>query len=348
MGGRMSAHKRIHAFIAALTPVPILILVLTACPNQPGIFSEIAVFIGNSGIISGKSYDFGTAHIGSSTSVTFTIKNLGTDPLTLRKTDGKAVAIEGTGAGAFSVASQPGLTIAGGDSKNFSVVFPPPGIGDVSATIKVASSDLDEELYTVKITGTGSSVPISDISVRYDTSPVPNGLSVDIGNQLVDTVGDPHTFTIENAGSADLVLTNVLLVYLGGEDAAMFDITSYPGTDTIPTGSSETFDLTFSPTAAGPKSVIVYIPTNDPDETSFSFTVTAIADAAPDINIKQNISTIPTGTAYDFTTLVCGDSSGDVTFVIENTGTADLNLSGVPVVDFDGLNLIDAKHHFYS
>lgn len=123
----MSAHKRIHAFIAALTPVPILILVLTACPNQPGIFSEIAVFIGNSGIISGKSYDFGTAHIGSSTSVTFTIKNLGTDPLTLRKTDGKAVAIEGTGAGAFSVASQPGLTIAGGDSKNFSVVFPPPG-----------------------------------------------------------------------------------------------------------------------------------------------------------------------------------------------------------------------------
>lgn len=212
----------------------------------------------------------------------------------------------------------------------------------------MASSDLDEELYTVKITGTGSSVPISDISVRYDTSPVPNGLSVDIGNQLVDTVGDPHTFTIENAGSADLVLTNVLLVYLGGEDAAMFDITSYPGTDTIPTGSSETFDLTFSPTAAGPKSVIVYIPTNDPDETSFSFTVTAIADAAPDINIKQNISTIPTGTAYDFTTLVCGDSSGDVTFVIENTGTADLNLSGVPVVDFDGLNLIDAKHHFYS
>jgi hypothetical protein len=74
---------------------------LAGCPPQVGIFSEIAIFIGSSEITSGNLYDFGSVALESEKEVPFTIKNLGTDPLTLRKTDGKAVAIEGTGAAAL-------------------------------------------------------------------------------------------------------------------------------------------------------------------------------------------------------------------------------------------------------
>lgn len=57
------------------------------------------------------------------------------------------------------------------------------------------------------------------------------------------------------------------------------------------------------------------------------------ADASePEINLKQNITDIPNGGDYTFTSTKVG-SYTNVIFTIENTGTADLNLTGTPKVD---------------
>ena len=336
----MNLHKKALSLSSLIVCVSIMILILSSCPSPVGIFSEIAVYVGNSEISSGKLYDFGSVYLNSSTEVDFTIKNLGSDPLTLRKTGGKAVAIEGTGAAAFAVDSQPGLTIAGGTSVSFTVIFSPSSLGAISASIKIASSDLDEEMYTVKIAGTGSAVPIPDISVRYGTTAVLNEGTVDIGNQLVDTEGAGRIFTIENAGTADLTLTGETTVYLGGTDASMFVLSDPLPADTIAPDDSEQFTLTFSPTSIGEKSITVNIPNDDPDESEFSFTVTATADAQPEprITVKKDSSTIPAGTEYNIGSVVLPGSIDGVLFTVQNTGEAALDLTGTPTVSIGGTN----------
>ncbi len=57
----------------------------------------------------------------------------------------------------------------------------------------------------------------------------------------------------------------------------------------------------------------------------------------PEINLKQNTTSIPSGTgSYDFGDIFDGRSSGPVTFTIENLGTSDLSLSGSPKVSIGG------------
>ena len=55
----------------------------------------------------------------------------------------------------------------------------------------------------------------------------------------------------------------------------------------------------------------------------------------PEINLKQNTTDIPDGGSYDFGNHAAGTHT-DVVFTIENTGTADLTLSGSPIITITG------------
>ncbi len=57
----------------------------------------------------------------------------------------------------------------------------------------------------------------------------------------------------------------------------------------------------------------------------------------PEINLKQGMTDIADGGSYDYGTKSAG-SNTDVTFTIENTGTADLTLSGTPIITITGTN----------
>lgn len=58
----------------------------------------------------------------------------------------------------------------------------------------------------------------------------------------------------------------------------------------------------------------------------------------PEINITQNSSSIASGASYDFGKLTTSTSSSAITFTIENSGTADLNIAGSPKIVLAGTN----------
>jgi hypothetical protein len=62
-----------------------------------------------------------------------------------------------------------------------------------------------------------------------------------------------------------------------------------------------------------------------------------IGAGAPEINIKYDSTSIADGGTYSFGDKVAGTNT-DLTFIIENTGTANLTLSGSPLVTIGGDN----------
>jgi len=61
----------------------------------------------------------------------------------------------------------------------------------------------------------------------------------------------------------------------------------------------------------------------------------------PEINVKQGITDIASAGSHDFGSVAVGGDSGAITFTIENTGTADLLLSGTPKIAVSGADVAD-------
>ena len=156
--------------------------------------------------------DFGNVVIGGGSSqVTFTIENTG--DATLELTGTSPVEITGTHAGDFTVISQPGSSISGGQSDTFTIEFSPQNSGTREATVKILSNDSDEAEFTFAIQGygnqpqeisvSGNGVTIIDGDITPSTSD-----GTDFGS-MQRVGGDPiqSTFTIENTGDEPLALT---------------------------------------------------------------------------------------------------------------------------------------------
>jgi endo-1,4-beta-D-glucanase Y len=62
------------------------------------------------------------------------------------------------------------------------------------------------------------------------------------------------------------------------------------------------------------------------------------APAAPEINVRQNTTDIPTAGSFAMGTVNVGSSSTTIAFTIQNNGTGDLLLSGAPKIAIAGAN----------
>ncbi|AFY81174.1 choice-of-anchor D domain-containing protein [Oscillatoria acuminata] len=88
----------------------------------------------------------------------------------------------------------------------------------------------------------------------------------DIGLPMV------QTFTIDNLGSSDLLLSGGPLVTITGPDASHFTVQTLPA-DTIGVGQSTTFQITFTSWVSGPSTAQINIASNDLDEANYAFYV---------------------------------------------------------------------------
>jgi Concanavalin A-like lectin/glucanases superfamily/HYDIN/CFA65/VesB-like, Ig-like domain len=79
-----------------------------------------------------------------------------------------------------------------------------------------------------------------------------------------------HTFTIENVGNAALTLSGP--VTIGGANAGDFSINTAPPA-AVAAGVTATFQVSFAPGALGAKIATVQIPSNDPDQSPYTFAV---------------------------------------------------------------------------
>lgn len=117
--------------------------------------SEIHVKQGTADVFSGGTTPFGPIVEGTATEFTFTLSNLAVDNLFLTGTPKVAL----TGSSEFTVSAQPTTSpIAGyGASTPFKVRFAPTSGGIKTASLSIASSDVDEGLFTINLAGTALS-----------------------------------------------------------------------------------------------------------------------------------------------------------------------------------------------
>ncbi|MBE0540032.1 MAG: choice-of-anchor D domain-containing protein, partial [Verrucomicrobia bacterium] len=212
------------------------------------------------------SRNFGSVLVGTNTSLTFTIRNVGSANLT-----GLGITIDGADAAQFTVTANPTAPVAPGGSTTFTVRFTPTSAGVKNAALHIASNDSDENPFDIALTGTGTTATAPEIAVELPngTNLVSNVSNADFGSAVVGT-NTSLTFTIRNLGGANLT---GLGITINGVDAAQFTVTANPTAPVAPNGST-TFTVRFAPVSAGFKTAGLLIANNDSDENPFYFTLT--------------------------------------------------------------------------
>lgn len=160
---------------------------------------EIEVSVDGTVLVDGGStVDYADTQVGTTTTKTVTITNLGLSDLNL--TNGpNHVQISGTNANQWSLPAQPTSPIAAGQSVTFQLVFDPSSAGSKTATVTINNDDADEDPFTFTITGEATPGPGS-----LDTTwqPVANGYVYGIATDTSDNSYPHGDFTTMNAVAA--------------------------------------------------------------------------------------------------------------------------------------------------
>ncbi len=134
-------------------------------------------------------------------------------------------------------------------------------------------------------------------SAGWPLTPIPSGDSTpsalegsDFGLVDLDSADViTHTFTISNPGPFSLDLTGSPLVQLDGPAAADFHLVK-PPTRPLPAGGVTTFQVSFSPSIEGLRSVILSIPNSEPARSPYTFTLQGTGVVASPVTIQLDDS----------------------------------------------------------
>jgi len=192
-------------------------------------------------------HDFTTVGVGDQMTATFKIENGGNADLNIFD-----IVIDGDTTG-FYLSNKPAmpLMIAPAGAVNFDVVYSPSGTGIHSASVHIENDDPDttENPYIFDVQGKGSVTDVPDIQVKAGSKEIYNN-GIYYFNTDSDAVTYPgsigETFTIENKGKEDLVISGSLIVSDNAEDFSADLFTPV----TVKPGSKVLFTVTFSPQRA--------------------------------------------------------------------------------------------------
>ncbi|MDY6837396.1 MAG: choice-of-anchor D domain-containing protein [Thermodesulfobacteriota bacterium] len=296
--------------------------------------------------------DFGTVNLnGGALEHTFTIENSGTVDLNL--TGGSPrVTIGGTHGADFTLTTDATTPVAsGGGTTTFTITFDPSALGLRTATVSIANDDADENPYDFTIQGTGD---VSEIDVQGNGTSIVDGLTTpsdtddtDFGTVHINGGTLEHTFTIENSGSAALSLDGTPLVAVGGTNSGDFTVTVAPTTPVAAGGGTTTFTVQFDPSALGLRTATLSIANDDTDEDPYDFAIQGTGGVS-EVDVQGKGTSIADGDTTpsdtddtDFGSADTATGTVDHTFTIENTGAADLALTGAPLVVVGGANSRD-------
>jgi len=213
--------------------------------------------------------DFGTlVQAGPTISRTFTVYNGGTATLTL----GAVMVPAG-----FTLTEGLSGSLAPGASDTFTVRLDNAVVGTKSGDISFSTNDADENPFNFRITGIVGAAAVPEIEITGNGQAIADGDttpsaadhtdfgSVQVGNTVV------HTFTITNSGSEVLHLTGSPTVELVGGGGAFTVI--QPVSVWVAAGASTSFQIGYTPTAAGLHSATVRIANDDSNENPYEFVI---------------------------------------------------------------------------
>jgi hypothetical protein len=276
--------------------------------------------------------DYGSTVVGTEVTRTFTIENTGSALLTL------SAPTLPTG---FSLVGAFPTSIAAGSNATFTVQLDAAATGTFTGQISFGNNDSNENPYNFTVRGVVGSAPGSEINVTDGGfgGGAPNNIAdgdatpsttdgTDYGTTTVGTAVT-RTFTIQNAGTAELTLSAPTLP-TGFSLAGAFPTS-------IAAGSNATFTVQLDATATGTFSGDISFGNNDSNENPYNFAI-AGSVVTPEINITVDdingrITSILDGDTTpsaddrtDYGTTAVGTPLSQ-TFRIENTGTAALTLN---------------------
>lgn len=266
--------------------------------------------------------NLGSILTGSSNSLTFTLKNIGTTDLT-----GISTSISGTNAGDFVITAAPASSVAAAGSTTLTVTFTAGALGARTASLQIASNDSDENPFDIALTGTGT-LPEITVSVQGgfpsladgDTTPTAGEGTV-LGTTFAPAQAIVKNVVIKNDGTAPL---NLGAITVTGANYT----TNLTGVSTsLAPGASTNLPITFQAAAGGVYQATVQIPSDDADESTFDFVVSATYGAVTSVNNNElvRLSPLPSSWAIGATGL---ELAGVTTAaILDGTGASVLSLS---------------------
>ena len=162
----------------------------------------------------------------------------------------------------------------------------------------------------------------SEIEVTESSTSIPDGGSFDFGSSVVGSSNIIKTFTINNSGNAELTLGAATLTGDGYSFVGAFP------TDSIAAGSSTTFQIQLDASAPDTFDGYLSFVNNDSDENPYNFDLTGqiTGELEPEIEVIASIA--DGSTSLDFGNTTIG-TAVNKTFIIQNIGGAELNLSSL-------------------
>lgn len=155
-----------------------------------------------------------------------------------------------------------------------------------------------------------------------------------------------HTFAIRNTGGLTLTLTGTPRVAVTGTNTSDFTVVTQPASS-LASGAVTTFTVAFNPTARGLRSATFSIDNDDLDKHPYTFAVQGFG-LTPEIRIEGNEIEITDGDTgpsetdgTDFGVVSTGGQTAGRMFVLMNTGTTTLTLTGDPAVTITGPHAAD-------
>ncbi|MDR2597543.1 MAG: choice-of-anchor D domain-containing protein [Treponema sp.] len=245
----------------------IIILRVTGVQGVPILeLSQDTTVISNNAL---SPFDFGKILLGSSKSLTFTIKNNGNINLVL-----SGDPIITSSIGAFTVLAQPAnTTILPGSSTEFAIGYTPSGEGVDSGYLTILSNS--GGAFTLNVKGTGYTKKPQITIKQGETTILPYN-EFNFGTLTPGSTKD-ITFIIQNTGEDNLtfITVNSNRVNLNDNAAGRFSVTLQPIASTIVTpGNSTDFSIRFSPTATGvTNTATIIIKSNSENDEEFAFRI---------------------------------------------------------------------------
>lgn len=281
-------------------------------------------------LLDGDTHDFGNQVISGYTDADFTIRNNGASTISLDP----PASITGTNFDQFSIQSQSATTLSAGDSVTLVVRFSPTSLGVKTASVTIPTSNGD---YHLGLTGRG--VTVANMHVYGNGIEIVNGENSPSTGNATDfgtlSIRPDHaltySFSIENSGGYDLVLSGNPPVSISGDNAADFSVTSQPAS-TVGGYSSTSFSVTFTPSDVGTRSAVLSIASSDSSADPFTFAIQGTGQACQDPITVTSTADSGAGSLRQAIDDVC--AAGTIHFSLPSGSIISL-ASTLPVINGD-------------
>lgn len=210
---------------------------------------------------------------------------------------------------------------------------PPAGTYTQYTDVPLSASRYIRFIYTNKVSGNiglddvniaaGAATPAQEINVKQGATTILNGGTYTMSSPV--STMTQTTFTVENLGTANTL--NISSATISGTNAADFSVASSPSS--VAANSTGNLVVNFTPAAAGTRTAVLTIASNDADEASYVINLNGIGgsfatepSAQPTNMVLSNVKT------YRLAGSFTPSASASGYLVLRKKGSA---ITGVPV-----------------